>query len=558
MIQVNIEKSKMINQPYSAFLTFKYDEQILQTVKSLSVRKYHPQDKRWEIEVEALDKLKKMLPHEKFIIQNNHTNRLSISESELTYFKSSPMQHQIECINFGLNNPKMIIGDEQGLGKTAESLYIAVLNKHYFHHRHTLILSCVNKLKWNWQKEAEQHTFEKAHVLGARYTQKGVAKAIRNEDKLADLKNIHAFDDCYFLITNIESLRNEEIANRLVYLCSIGLINTIIVDEIHKCKNARSAVGQNLLRLSAPSCIALSGTLLINNPLDLYIPLRFIGVETMPEWQFRRRYQTYTVIKRFGEIRKIPNGYQNLDELQRKYQNYKIRRKKEDVLNLPDKIVTTEVLEMSESQKRIYEEVRTSLLKDVDKIKTCSNPLEKLTRLRQVTSMPSLITSSAVDNCKMERMEEIVEEIVLNGGKAIIYSNWAKVVVECVKRLKKYSPASITGKTVDTESEKEKFMQSEKCKVIVGTIGAMGTGYTLTAATAVLFIDSPWTDAARMQAEDRAHRIGTSHSVNVIYLICKDTVDERVQKLVESKKRLSDILLDSENKQDILDYLLNG
>ena len=102
-------------------------------------------------------------------------------------------------------------------------------------------------------------------------------------------------------------------------------------------------------------------------------------------------------------------------------------------------------------------------------------------------------------------------------------------------------------------------MTDPRCKAIVGTIGAMGTGLTLTAASTVIFLDSPWNRANKEQAEDRAHRIGTTSNVNIITIVCKDTIDERIEELINKKGAMADALVDGKvdlNKSEVIDYLL--
>ena len=159
----------------------------------------------------------------------------------------------------------------------------------------------------------------------------------------------------------------------------------------------------------------------------------------------------------------------------------------------------------------------------------------------------------------MERMIELVNEIVSSGQKAIIFSNWESMTEVAREKLKSYSPAYITGATKADErmKEVERFQNDDKCKVIIGTIGAMGTGLTLTAAQNVIFLDSPWNMALKAQAEDRAHRIGTKGTVSVITLCCRDTIDERIEELVEKKGQIADALVDGKISIDDINYLLS-
>ena len=102
-----------------------------------------------------------------------------------------------------------------------------------------------------------------------------------------------------------------------------------------------------------------------------------------------------------------------------------------------------------------------------------------------------------------------------------------------------------------------KFQNDESCKVILGTTPALGTGYTLTAANTVIFIDEPWSKAIKDQAEDRCHRIGTKGTVNIISLLCKDTIDERIHQIIKEKGELSDRIVDNQSvTPSDLKYLL--
>ena len=161
-------------------------------------------------------------------------------------------------------------------------------------------------------------------------------------------------------------------------------------------------------------------------------------------------------------------------------------------------------------------------------------------------------------------MVELVEGVVADGSKAIIFSNWTDVLDPAYEVLKEkgFNPALYTGKNKDTrESEKTKFKNDPSCKVICGTIGAMGTGLTLTEATTVIFLDEPWNRAIKDQAEDRAHRIGTTQHINVITIMCKDTIDERIHDVVYRKGKMSDIIVDKEEdlfkNPSVINYLLS-
>ena len=162
------------------------------------------------------------------------------------------------------------------------------------------------------------------------------------------------------------------------------------------------------------------------------------------------------------------------------------------------------------------------------------NPLTETLRLRQITD--GLFTDS---NPKLERVQELLsEEIIPSGYKAIIFSNWRKTTDIYFNALKEYNPAYINGTTIGAKREEQvnKFQTDDNCKVIIGTIGAMGTGITLNRASYVIFIDQSWVPLDNEQAEDRAHRIGTKGTVTVINLLAKDTIDEYIEDHVAERR----------------------
>jgi SNF2 family DNA or RNA helicase len=144
---------------------------------------------------------------------------------------------------------------------------------------------------------------------------------------------------------------------------------------------------------------------------------------------------------------------------------------------------------------------------------------------------------------------ELANELKANNEKFLVYSNWTSVLNDAYKLLMDngFNPAIYTGQNIkEREGEKTKFKTNKNCLCLCGTIDAMGTGLTLTEATTVIFLDEPWTKANKSQAEDRAYRIGTKTSVNIITIIAKDTIDERIHNMVHKKGKMSDIIVDKE------------
>lgn len=389
-------------------------------------------------------------------------------------------------------------------------------------------------------------------------------KFLMNDGTYKEIQNIKVGEPLFNgYITNMLELPFER-CTRTDYVYDLEIPEThnyIIHDNIvvHNCKDSTSLQGRALLSLKAESVVALTGTPLMNNAVDLFTPLKFIGAEDHSLFAFKNHY---CIMGGFGGHQVV--GYKNLPELQAVLDKCMLRRLKKDVLDLPEKIYFNDFVDMTTSQTKIYNSILEDLRQNIDKVKLSPNPLTMLIRLRQATGEPSMLSSEAKGNPKFDRLLELVEDIVAEGKKCIVFSNWTAVLNPAYELLvqKGYQPALYTGDNKDTrEDDKLRFKTDKNCKVICGTIGAMGTGLTLTEATTVIFLDEPWSRAIKDQAEDRAHRIGTKENLNIITIMCKDTIDEKIHNIVYRKGKMSDIIVDKEEdlfkNPNVINYLLS-
>lgn len=340
---------------------------------------------------------------------------------------------------------------------------------------------------------------------------------------------------------------------------------------IHNCKQPTSLQSQALLWLQCPREVAMTGTLIVNTPTDMYMPFKWLGLEHRDYWTFENRY---TIKDMWGSV----IGYQNAQELINVLGSYQLRRLKKNVLpQLPPKIYINDYVELSKEEWRVYDAIQWSILsilngtsdnskselkRSVFDSLAMSNPLAMSVRLRQATASSELLSDIIKKSTKLDRMEELVEEIISRGEKVVVFSNWTQVTNLAKARLDKYAPAYITGevKQADRPAEMQRFQEDETCKIMIGTIPALGTGFTLTASSNVIFLDEPWTKALKTQAEDRCSRIGSEKSTNIYTLLAKGTVDETVHQIVESKGDISDFIVDgvvaAHKKEDFLRMLL--
>lgn len=558
----------------SAFVSFEYESNLVSIIKSMGTRVYIPDKKTWEIPESAVPMLMRRLYDYDVLLRGEMRHETPESHAQLPsgfVFTTKPYKHQMEGVIYGLEHESFLLGDDQGLGKTKEIIDLAMCRKQTDGLKHCLIICGINGNKYNWADEVKIHSREDSWILGTRFTKRPPIKMIEGstKDKMEDLNNIpHQF----FWITNIETLRGGSfkekqgkrtvirfpIAEKIQELCDRGIIGMIAFDEAHKAKNPDSQQGKALLSIDCKGPkIPMSGTFVLNNPLDFYLPLRWSGFETHSFYAYKQHYCT---MGGFGGKEIV--GYKNLDELRSMVSKVMLRRVKGDVLDLPPKVHTIEWVDAYPEQKSLYKDIRDQVRDNIDKVKVHPDPLSEMLRLRQVTGYPGILSSTVTKSAKMDRMEELVEEEVSVGGKAIIFSNWSEMTNVIRHKLKKYNPAYITGEvgSVQRMEEKDRFQNDPNCKVMIGTIGALGTGFTLTAAQLVIFVDEPWNRGIKDQAEDRAHRIGTRGTVRIVTILTRDTVDEGVYNLVQKKGKMADLLVDGKvdgkNVDNVLSYLL--
>lgn len=571
MINIEIAKAKKCNGLYSLFITFDFDMRIVNEIREFPSKYWDAANKIWELPFNKLGEFISRVSWTDINITGEYVT-LEKPKAEIPSgfeFKTNPYEHQIAGFNFGLTNDRWLLGDEMGLGKTKQVIDIAVAKKLQKGYKHCLIICGVNGLKWNWKSEVEVHSNEEAYILGQRI-KRGKIVVESNADKLTDVLKLSS-NPAYFIITNIETLRQEDIAEELKKLCDSGEIGMIAFDECHKAKNPLSDQGKGILKLEADTMIAMTGTPLMNQPFDLYIILRWLGFEKHAFGAFKRHYAEYGGYGGYEVI-----GYKNLDELQERLNEIMLRRKKEEVLDLPEKTYINEYVEMSAKQKKIYDEVSAEIKTNIDQIKMANNPLAELIRMRQATGYTGILSSTIQESAKLDRMEELVEEAKENNKKVVIFSNWTQMTDVIYDRLvKKYTVAQITGETKDNERQDiveafqtpnnaamhDRTNKYDNIDVLIGTSGAMGTGLTLTAGTIEIFMDEPWNMALKEQCVDRCHRIGQKSNLTIYTLMCKDTIDQRIHEIVERKGVMADALVDGkvakENAKEVLDFLLS-
>lgn len=310
---------------------------------------------------------------------------------------------------------------------------------------------------------------------------------------------------------------------------------------VHNCKSPTSQQGKNLLKISADHMVGLTGTLLLNNPIDAYVPLKWLGVERSTYTNFK-----YYFCKFAGPFNNVLIGYKNIDVLKDELDKCSLRRTK-DLLDLPPKNIIHESIAMDDKQSKFYSDVVNGVRDEVDKVElNTSTLLSMVTRLRQTTACPSILTSADIPSTKVLRAADLARQIVDNGDKVVIFSVFKETLNKLKEELAEYKPLLCTGDIKDDviSDNIDKFQTDDSFKIMLATTSKMGTGITLTAASYAIFIDAPWTHAQCEQCEDRIYRIGSKNPVFIYYLWAENTIDERVKEIIEDKEAISDFIID--------------
>ena len=556
MINIEERKSEKLSGLTSLFISFDYKEEIVSWIKqNLDTYLYNKKTKEWETTILELSKILDSFCYfddVKLSLYKTQekNNDIEIQECNL---KSTPYKHQLDAINYGLNHNKWLLLDEQGLGKTLEIIGIAKWLKENKDLKHCLIVCGINTLKANWKKEINIHSDLSFRLIGERISNRGNISYLTIKERAEEIKKgVEEF----FIITNIETLRSKEVIDAINSINDIGMI---VVDEIHKI-NKGSQQAEGLLKLNADYKVGLTGTLLVNSPIGAFTSLKWLGIEKSNLTNFKHQY---CLFGGFGNHEVI--GYKNLDLLKTEIEEYSLRRTKQEVLkDLPKKNIIKEYVSLSEEHLKFYNKIKNGVKDECLKIELNRNNILALTtRLRQATSCPSILTTENVDSSKIDRCIDLVEQIVQGGDKVVIFSTFKEPVYKLEKLLKEFNPLIGTGDLKDEEVSEniDKFQKEDKYKVFIGTTSKCGTGITLTAASYMIFIDTPFTSSSYVQAQDRIYRIGTIKPVFIYNLICENTIDEKVAKIVDVKSAMSDYLIDDVISNDSLkvlkDYILD-
>ena len=455
-------------------------------------------------------------------------NKVEIKEVDYSkYSHRPPLDHQKIAIEELLKNKKYILADDMGLGKTTSTI-IASLETG----AKKILIICPASLKINWQREYQLYSEKISYVCEGKNYSEDAEIVIINYDII---KNFHDSKD----------RKNSIILN--------SKFDLVIIDEAHYIQNVqaqRTKLINDLVR-DIERLWLLTGTPMTSRPINYFNLLSLVDSPVAKNWMaYVVRYCSGYQFK-VGP-RKVWNvmGASNLEELRDRTSVTVLRRLKEDVLDLPDKIITPVYLRL---RSKMYEEVMGDYYnwydKNPDESKNLSIQFTKLTQVRQV-----------IADEKTQHTIELAENIVEQGKKVIIFCNFTKSLEVICNHFGK-SAVRLDGSMskIQRQDAVDRFQEDEKVKVFVGNIKAAGVGITLTAAEAVIMNDLSFLPSDHSQSEDRAYRYGQKNNVLVYYPIFENTIEGIIYDILNNKKRIiATVMGDTPDETNIVEEILNS
>lgn len=452
-----------------------------------------------------------------------------------------PYEYQKEGIAYALRHKRCILGDQPGLGKTLQAIGTVTIARAY-----PCLVICPAALKINWQREFKKFAGKQALIL---------------DDKNRDTWQRYVeMKCCDIFITNYESLKKFFVLavkpdarltmKSITFDPRINLFKSVVIDESHKCKSTKTQQSKFVEGICRGKeyILELTGTPVVNDNTDLIQQLKIMG-----RLEDFGGYKNY--VERFCNG---PRKASNLKELNwRLWTSCFFRREKAKVLTqLPDK--TRQYIEMDITTRDEYRKAEADLINYLRQYKgKTDKEIEKSMRGEVMVRMGILKAISA--RGKIRAAAEFIHDVIDGGEKLIVFAFLKEVVLE----MKKLFPEAVTVTGEDNVKQKQAavdaFQNDPECKLIILNYKSGGTGLTLTASSRVAFIEFPWTFSDCEQAEDRAHRNGQKNNVNCYYFLGKDTIDEYMYKVIQTKKDIANGVTGTDDvvKENVVDMAMN-
>ncbi len=438
-------------------------------------------------------------------------------------------EYQLRGAVFLACRGRSILGDDMGLGKTVQTMAAVEILARERGIERVLVVAPAS-VKYQWEGEIRKFTNRAVQVIEGGF-----------DDRLTQ----YAQPAFYRLVNYEQVLRDRDALN------AWGP-DLIVLDEAQRIKNWESKISQAVKKLRSRYAIVLTGTPLENKLEELYSIVQFVDDRRLgPAFQFLHEHR---VLDEDGRLK----GYRYLDRIREKLAPILLRRTRAEVLHqLPERTDNTIYVELSDEQRRPYEEQRAALARLLQK-KTLTELDRKrilccLANLRMLCDSTYLFDKATNVSPKLDEFAELMEDLVQEGGhKAVVFSQWELMLSQAAARLREQGIGHevLHGRVPAKDRRKllDRFRDDPNCRVLFST-DAGGTGLNLQVADTVINLELPWNPAVLEQRIARVHRLGQSRPVRAIHFVTRGTIEERVLKTVEMKRSLFSGLFDGESDE---------
>lgn len=446
---------------------------------------------------------------------------------EIDYSKYShrpPLSHQKESIEKLVGNDKYILADDMGLGKTTSTVIASLENG-----SKKVLIICPASLKINWEREIKNYT-----------------------DKTTSIVEGKKWEPAEYTIINYDILKNfhDPKKPKESDVLNYGF-DLVIIDEAHYIQNKqaqRTKIVNDICKKVGRVWL-LTGTPMTSRPINYYNLLELVDSPVAYNWmayaiRYCEGYQFNVGNRKVWNV----NGASNLTELRDRTKSHVLRRLKEDILDLPEKILTPVYLRLKSKQYEALMGEYFEWFEQSEESSSLTVQFSKLMKVRQVIAEE-----------KVRDTIEIAQNIIDQGKKVIIFTNFTDTLNKIKDHFGK-SAVALDGKMSKPARQRsvDEFQENEKVMVFVGNLKAAGVGITLTAAEAVIMNDLSFVPSDHSQAEDRAYRYGQKSNVSVFYPIFENSIEGVIYDILSQKKNVFETVMgDNENKGDVLEQILN-
>jgi SNF2 family DNA or RNA helicase len=429
----------------------------------------------------------------------------SLLSVESLKFSFQPFSFQLDGIAFLYPRHRAVLADEMGLGKTMQAVTAIRLLTHHGQLRRVLLV-CPKPLVTNWQREFAQWAPEipVSTIEGGPSRRQWLWRTGSDVVRIANYETV---------VRDRDEVCNPD-----------SHFDLVVLDESQRIKNPSSTTNEVIRSISRSRSWALTGTPIENSVEDLRGIFEFVSPgQLQPKMKPRAAGKAVA--------------------------DFVLRRTKDKVLTeLPPKLFRDAEIELSPEQSESYrlaEDEGVIRLREMKGELTIQHVFELVLRLKQICNFDPMTGTST----KLERLETDLEECAASGRKAIVFSQWVQTLVELRSRLSKFNPIEYHGKVPNKKRDDviSKFRDDPNCHVILMSYGAGSVGLNLQFASYVFLFDRWWNPAVEDQAINRAHRIGAKQAVTVTRFLALNTIEQRINEVLERKRELFDAVFNDSN-----------